>query len=106
MIIYCSVVHLVWMLLCISYTLQSEFVCIDYYIKYNSLVVKIVLSNNNDHGGETLLLPINQQLQQSVIPSAIAGKVNNSDNMCYCKVTIPEMRRNLYFLGKYISTIF
>jgi hypothetical protein len=83
------------MLLSISYTLQSEFVCIDYYIKYNSLVVKIVLSNN-DNESETLLLPINQQLQQSVIPSAIAGKLHNNDKMCCCKVTIPEMRRNLY----------
>lgn len=97
MIIYCNVVYLVWMLLSISYALQSEFVCIDYYIKYNSLVVKIVLSNNNNNNeSETMLLPVNQQLQQSVIPSVIAGKLNNSDNMCCCKVTIPEMRRNLY----------
>ena len=96
MIIYFSGVYLVWMLLCISNALQSEFVCVDYYIKYNSLVVKIVVSDNNNNESETMLLPINQQLQQSVIPSAIAGKLNNSDNMCLCEVRIPEMRRNLY----------
>ena len=93
MIIYCSVVYLS-ILISISNSLQKEFVYIDYYIKHNSLVVKIALSNINNES-ETLLLPINQQLQQSVIPVAIAGKLNITDNTC-CKVTIPDVKRNLY----------
>lgn len=79
-------------LLVLSASFQSDFVIIDYYIKHSSLVIKTILSNNNNEQ-ETLLLPINQQLQQSVIPVAIAGKLLNSD-IC-CNVTLPDMKTNI-----------
>ena len=93
MIIYWSIVYSCIIAL-ITPSLQSDAVYIDYYLKHTSLVINVALCNNNNEC-QTLLLPVNQQLQQSVIPAAIAGKLINSNNTC-CKVTIPEIKANLY----------